>query len=117
MQSLSDENEFGTLLPEPSSKGAKRGHQIEREYAAKRTKVDQKVHKYKRQQVKTMPNKSLPEDTDSYIDLVKLGDETESAAVEDILVPDVGISDFCALSKHEGLSNIIHSPVRFSHSG
>src|SRR5438045_7241925 len=108
MQSLSDENKFVTKLSEPSPKGAKRGYQVENDDAAKRAKVDREVHEKKGQQKETVSNKSFSENLDSNIDLAELGDENESGAAEEILVPDDGISDFFALSEHTGLSNSIH---------
>jgi hypothetical protein len=112
MQSLSDENKSDTTLPESSSKCAKRGHQIEIENTAKRAKLDVEVHENKDQGMETVSNNSVVEEIDSSIDLVKLGNETESVTTEEILVPDVGISDFFALSKNKGLSRIIHSHIR-----
>jgi hypothetical protein len=112
MQSPSDEDKSDTMLPELSSKAAKRRQQIENENTAKRAKLDLEVHKNKGQLMEIVSNRSLAEDSDGHLDLVKLGNETANAAAEEILVPDVGISDFFALSKNKGLSSIIHSPIR-----
>jgi hypothetical protein len=109
MQSLSNETKSDTTLPELSSKCAKRGHQIENENTAKRAKLDLEDHENKGQRMETVSNKSLIEDSNGYIDLAKLGNETERAAAEEFLVPDVGISDFFALSENKGLSSINYS--------
>src|SRR5271155_2279927 len=98
MQSLSDDNKSDTMLPGSTSTHAKRGHQIENENIAKRAKLDPVVHEIKRQQMEIVSSKSLDVDSDGKFDQVKPGNEGENAAAEEILVPDVGISDFFALS-------------------
>jgi len=108
MQSLSDEDKLDRMLSESSSKATKRGQQIENENTAKRAKLDLEVHENKGQPIETMSYRSLTEDSDGHLDLVKLRDETADAAAEEILVPDVGISDFFALSEDKGMSSIIN---------
>jgi hypothetical protein len=111
-QSQSHESGSNAIPPEPSLKCAKRGHQIENENNAKRAKTDLEAHRNKEQRMEIPPNKSLVEDSDCHIDLAKLGHDTANAAAEEILVPDVGISDFFVLSKNKGLSSITHPLIR-----
>ena len=112
MQSLSDENKSNTILSESPSTCAKRGHQIENANSSKRAKLDLEVHENEGQRMGAASDKPLSEDSEGHIDLVKGGNQTENAAAEEILVPDVGISDFFALSKDKGLSLPIYSHIR-----
>jgi hypothetical protein len=103
MQSLPDENKSDMKFPESPSKCAKRGNKVENENPAKRAKLNLRN---KRQGVEILSNRSTSGDANGSIDLAMVENETESGTVEEILVPDVGISDFLALSKDKGLSCI-----------
>jgi hypothetical protein len=112
MQSLSDGNQFDAFLPDASlSKGAKRGHQIKKDESAKKAKVDPESYENRDQHMKNITDKVPTENSDGLFNFLKLRAETE-LATEDILVPDVGISDLFALSKHEGSSNISQPLIR-----
>jgi hypothetical protein len=112
-QSLSDENKSDTALSESSSKCAKRRNQIEMENPAKRFRLGLQVHENNEQEMEAVSSKFLSQDSDGHIDLVNPQNEATNGAVEEILVSDVGISDFFALSKNKGLLSIFHSLLAF----
>jgi hypothetical protein len=98
-----NENGVDTILPDSSSISGKRGHQTENESSVKRAKLDLKVHQAKGERMEIVLKKLLTVDS-------QLGIDSENATTEEILVPHVGISDFIALAKDKGLSNIIYHP-------